>query len=322
MENCPICKLGSVTTTSSNPIDTVFSYTCNKCGPYSISAEALELVQDEKFVFNCPKTAAFLRARSLSNEPPVILLIKAPSAAVQKPSITLQETLDQFPAMVADRFDRVLLNLSKLSKFAGQSIELHHEDYSLFYADSQNTDSFAFMVEALYKTGLIEYSRFESDGSFASVLLLGLEIRLSAEGWNRVYSISTRKIRSTNVFIAMSFNAELMEVYSEGIAKAIADCGYKPIRVDMIQHNDDITDKIIAEIRQSRFVVCDFTDHKAGVYFEAGFALGLDIPVIRTCRDDHKEQMHFDTRQYNHILWKTKEDLYESLRDRIKATIL
>ena len=29
----------------------------------------------------------------------------------------------------------------------------------------------------------------------------------------------------------------------------------------------------------------------------------LDIPVIFTCRSDKIDQIHFDTRQFNHVVW-------------------
>ena len=38
--------------------------------------------------------------------------------------------------------------------------------------------------------------------------------------------------------------------------------------------------------RHGGLVVADFTGHRGGVYFEAGFARGLGIPVVWTC---HKE---------------------------------
>jgi nucleoside 2-deoxyribosyltransferase len=67
--------------------------------------------------------------------------------------------------------------------------------------------------------------------------------------------------------------------------------------------------------------VADFTGHRGGVYYEAGFALGLGRPVIWTCHKDHLTQAHFDTRQYNHIEWSDSRELRERLRNRILATI-
>jgi hypothetical protein len=99
----------------------------------------------------------------------------------------------------------------------------------------------------------------------------------------------------------------------------------KALRVDQKEHINKIDDEIIAEIRRSRFVVADFTSKEAeprgGVYFEAGFAYGIAIPVIWMCRVDLIGSVHFDTRQFNHITWEGHADLYRKLRNRIGAVI-
>jgi nucleoside 2-deoxyribosyltransferase len=69
-------------------------------------------------------------------------------------------------------------------------------------------------------------------------------------------------------------------------------------------------------------MIADFTLHRKGVYFEAGFAMARGIPVIFSCRSDELEQTHFDTRQYNHIVWETAKELNAKLSDRIRATVL
>ena len=56
------------------------------------------------------------------------------------------------------------------------------------------------------------------------------------------------------------------------------------MRVDFVEHNDKICDKIVAEIRTCQFLVADGTLQRAGVYFDAGFEMGLGRPVIWTCR--------------------------------------
>ena len=69
---------------------------------------------------------------------------------------------------------------------------------------------------------------------------------------------------------------------------------------------------IIAEIRRSNtFVITDFTQltnfigARGSVYYEAGFAHGLDIPVIFTCRNDQIDDLHFDTNHFLHLSWST-----------------
>jgi nucleoside 2-deoxyribosyltransferase len=71
--------------------------------------------------------------------------------------------------------------------------------------------------------------------------------------------------------------------------------------------------KIITEIKNSRFIIADVTHQRAGVYFEAGYALGLGLPVIWSVRDDDLNNVHFDTRQYNHIVWESEAHLSEQL---------
>ncbi|HVN49100.1 MAG TPA: hypothetical protein VMU30_09820, partial [Bacteroidota bacterium] len=109
--------------------------------------------------------------------------------------------------------------------------------------------------------------------------------------------------------------------WSNGIKEALISCNYRPLRIDLEEHNDKICDRIISEIHHSGLVVADFTGQRGGVYFESGYAMGLGIPVIRTCRNDYIDSLHFDTRQYNHIIWETAEELKEKLINRINATL-
>jgi hypothetical protein len=144
-------------------------------------------------------------------------------------------------------------------------------------------------------------------------------------GQNKVVELRARHSPSVQGFVAMWFDKALDAAFVDGFAPAIRDCGFDPLRIDRKEHANKIDDEIVAEIRRSRFVVADFTSEpdrpRGGVYFEAGFALGLNIPVIWTCRADLLGQVHFDTRQFNHIDWKEPADLRERLRNRIAAVV-
>ena len=127
--------------------------------------------------------------------------------------------------------------------------------------------------------------------------------------------------KSDQAFVAMWFDPSTEDAWEHGFKTALTETGYDPVRVDLIHHNQKICDRIISEIRRSGLVVADFTGNRGGVYYEAGYAQGLGIPVIWTCRKGHMENVHFDTRQYNHVVWETPEDLRSQLVDRVKATI-
>ncbi|MCY3659532.1 MAG: hypothetical protein OXG36_10995, partial [Caldilineaceae bacterium] len=85
-------------------------------------------------------------------------------------------------------------------------------------------------------------------------------------------------------FVAMWFDTSMEEAYDQGFMPAIEAAGYEPYRVDREHFLGKVDDRIIDAIRQSRFVVADFTcgsdGARGGVYFEAGFAHGLGIQVV------------------------------------------
>lgn len=130
---------------------------------------------------------------------------------------------------------------------------------------------------------------------------------------------------SDKVFVAMWFDPTLDRAYDEAIAPAIRTAGYEPKRADREEFVDEINDWIIGQIRQARFVVADFSQGpdgaRGGVYYEAGFAHGLGRKVVFTCREEDEDDLHFDTDHYNHIFWKSKEDLKKRLKDRIIAVM-
>ena len=146
--------------------------------------------------------------------------------------------------------------------------------------------------------------------------------RITAKGWDFLDK-GDPNVESVDAFVAMSFGEELVSMYDEIILRAVEGSGYRPVRIDREQHVNRIDDEIIARIRRARFVVADFTEHKHGVYFEAGFALGLGIPVIWMCRKEEMEGTHFDTRQYNTIVWNDDErdEARKRLQNRIEAVI-
>ncbi|QND25799.1 hypothetical protein HB773_04615 [Sinorhizobium meliloti] len=159
------------------------------------------------------------------------------------------------------------------------------------------------------------------------------ELSLTFDGYSHLEEVNSKSSSSSQAFVAMWFGAEVAQAYNEGIEPAIKDAGYKPMRIDQKEHNNKIDDEIIAEIRRSRFLVADFTCGlvdsggkdvaipRGGVYYEAGFAQGLGIPVIWCCRQDHIDHVHFDTRQFNHITWSSPQELREKLRNRIGAVL-
>jgi nucleoside 2-deoxyribosyltransferase len=119
---------------------------------------------------------------------------------------------------------------------------------------------------------------------------------LKPNGWLRLDELQSKEVRSSQAFVAMWFNVELNPAWDLGFRPGIARAGYFAFRIDQKEHANKICDEIIAEIRRSRFVVADYTGHRGGVYYEAGFAAGRGLPVILTCRKSDMDKLHFDIR--------------------------
>lgn len=185
-------------------------------------------------------------------------------------------------------------------------------DCPLLFAEDKNV--LEFMLKHMIQSGFLD--------QLASFQHGGGKYALSVKGWERAEELERLQPRSRQGFVAMWFDPELREAYEKGLEPAIKAAGYDAKRVDLVDFNGRIDDYIFAEIRRSRFLVVDVTGHRQAVYFEAGFAMGLGLPVIFTCRKGDLDACSFDTRQYPHIEWESPEDLREKLRNRIDATIV
>lgn len=223
---------------------------------------------------------------------------------------------------VSERSDNLLRFLSQQSSTLGYEIDLTESDtrphlrfQAEMVSECQSSDELDFLLAGLRETYLVA----SRSGSFRYDLVITLR------GHARLQELEQVNAESSQAFVAMWFDPSMNATYVDAIEPGISDAGYRPLRIDNKEHNNKIDDEIIAEIRRSRFVVCDFTSEpdkpRGGVYFEAGFAKGLGIEVIWTCRKDLINHVHFDTRQFSHIVWETPVDLRRQLALRIRATI-
>ena len=247
------------------------------------------------------------------------MLINQRSLGVDRPKVTPEMVEDAKrcrPLPVYERAERLLQCLAERTPAVGSRVPVSHRDVDrwlvMAWTESTNMDEAMFYISYLEENGWIE--------------LRGSGAIVKVEGFSRVADQATNA-DSSQAFVAMWFDDETDVAYEGGIKPAIEEAGYEPVRIDREPDVDKIDDAIIANIRKSRFLVADFTHGKkgarGGVYYEAGFAHGLNIPVIFTCRRDMVDELHFDTRQYVHILWDAHslEILHTELLDRITARI-
>lgn len=206
---------------------------------------------------------------------------------------------------------KLLAAVARRTSSLGAKVQLDNlNDAPLAYAIGRG--EFKFLIDYLVELGWLKGFKKTVNGK--------TDLTVTPRGWEEAQR--RPHVASTQGFVAMSFDPAMNDAYFQGIQPAIEDdCGYRCRRIDFKEFNQDIVFELMAEIRESRFVVADLTQQKNGVYFEAGFARGRDIPVIWTCRADDAKNIHFDASHDKQIRWNTPADLRKAIETRIIATI-
>ena len=268
-------------------------------------------------------------------------LVDQRSQGVSQPKVT-EEIIDYVKTKrllsVPERADRLLRFIAKKTEKTGDPVSfrtledagnpnvqgaIQNTHLACAWSESTDWEEINYFLDYMTKKGWLKSGAYGED----PIIYNGtIQVTVTIDGYSRIGDLET-EIDSVQAFVAMWFDDEMKKVYEKGIKPAIEDAGYKSVRIDLKPDANKLDDEIIGEIRRSLFLIADMTHGKCGarggVYYEAGFAYGLGKPVIYTCRGDMIGKVHFDTRQYAHILWEEEKirELRKKLCDRILARI-
>ena len=240
------------------------------------------------------------------------------------------------PLEVHERADRLLKHLAEKSTSAGQALDIGAEGdrdsfggwvkgespttwAAMAWSESSRWEEIRFFIDYLEEQGWIAVTSGGRGGE-------SVQVKVTIQGYSHLANVAISRDLS-QAFVAMWFSDEMKEPYENGIRPAIENLGYDAFKINEKPDVDKIDDEIIGEIRRSRFLVADFTHGsegaRGGVYYEAGFAYGLGLTVIRSCRKDimDRNELHFDVRQHYHVAWENSEQLRDGLEKRIRALI-
>lgn len=294
-DKCEVCLDQMATPISSGGFDGVHQ-NCPRCGEFKISGTACSLLRQPHGKEARAKLSGWVRAQNRIGTLPMIT------------SETLQRVSESPLPSVVERAYGILLEAEAGMKGLGESFNILEPRF-MAASYSSNKNDVHFLLSMLKEQRLAE----------AKTLAGGCEILPG--GYMRLEELKRNTSSSSKGFVAMSFQPELNDIYSNGFQLALVKSGYEPTRMDKIEHINRIDDEIINQINTSRFLVADFTGHRGGVYFEAGYAMGIGLPIFWTCRKNEMPGLHFDIRQFNCIDWETAEDLEQRLQSRIEAVI-
>lgn len=128
-------------------------------------------------------------------------------------------------------------------------------------------------------------------------------------------------LRPTKAFVAMSFRFEqepALGDYFHAIERAVKETGLpiKLCRIDLVEGDYEISQKLMDEIDSSDIVIADFTLEPANVYFEVGYARAKKLRIIQTARKD--TCLEFDVRNWKTLFYRNATELEARLVRELK----
>lgn len=171
---------------------------------------------------------------------------------------------------------------------------------------------FVGLIEVIQSPNTFLYGSMQDKG------MNGYTVRLTEEGQRiaerltqgRRLTLRPRVDKQTTIFVACAFGRDDVDaLYEKYLEPACAAINYQPVRVDMNEPLQTITEEIMKGINEAACILADLTYARPSVYFETGLAHGLGVPLVLSCRKDHyrshidETRVHFDLEQFKISFW-------------------
>ncbi len=334
----------------------IIDFYCPHCGHYKISIDAIANLHSN-YKFRVLATA-IAQERKLAGQDDYVLQWRSIPENDNEHQICINNVpfLNNYPIDYLEKLDRILINIGRKtnnSPIIAYIPDIH--DFGLFFVEPPS--SYYYGEENDYKIG-IKHNINRINHTIFILKDLGWiqspgfienrwppKIYLTVNGLKHIQELHNTTEEKSQAFVAMWFTdkdeyGEKLKKYVDSISNAINSTGYNLYIANQEKYNGAIMNRVINRIKESRFLIADLTCDKedgmrGGVYYEAGLAAGLGMPVILTCNKDAHLQglVHFDLKQFNTILWyidengiiradgHPDEDFSEYLTDWIIATV-
>jgi hypothetical protein len=176
-------------------------------------------------------------------------------------------------------------------------------------------------------------------GSRVTLHLDGVHVASATlpSSWHRaqqvgVWCMSTGQIKISNflvesakprAFVVMQFSEAYDQVYSEVIREVCKGYRVEVVRADEMCGPGVIISDIVEQIETSSLIIADVTPQNTNVYFEVGYALALNKPIVLLAR--RGTQIPFDLAAFRVLFYEDsiggKAKLEEGLRRHIGAIL-
>jgi len=326
---CPICGKENIGINCNDIHHNYFLYLCPDCGKFfapDIDYDRLKQYPQyyPKFNYNSNHLRSYLFYHETNDRAFLIpqkdydALDKSKYAKIY--NLTNEMVENWYPKTFAEKIDKILLHIYSWTPYDGCKICIDNKNAQLFFYDNkchrqdkkeERLDE-AIQIKYIFDY-LIENKYLNAENPEDYV------VQLTPKALERIYDLQKHQVNNKNVFVAMKFGKEtqaLREKIKEGLE------GYNVRIMDEIEHNHQIVPEMLYEIRNSKFVIAELSNHNNGAYYEAGYALGLGKEVIHICqKNELSNGLHFDVAQVNTIVYENINEIPDKLKKRIQATI-
>ncbi|EXX88467.1 hypothetical protein BG53_00345 [Paenibacillus darwinianus] len=209
----------------------------------------------------------------------------------------------RIPATIDGKANRLLQYLHRHCGAAYEPVVIHPLAVSYNLTYSMNLQELIYIIEMLKERELIERS--------------GSTFRLTKTGW--LEAVATAEGRNAKpCLILVPDDEEKRNEWGERVIPSIAQCGYAA-RLNPRGGTAESGTFDYREIAQSKLLLADLSGHAPEVYFAAGYALGLQIPVIWTLKRREADARMVRSELIRPILWDEPEELAALLQQRLSV---
>jgi nucleoside 2-deoxyribosyltransferase len=311
-QNCPICSQPANQELVEPEAKNYLIECRDSCGIFTVNKEAQFYLSD--------------RDRNAAQDAQIIAFLlhklKTPRSFEKIVHINLdlvKQALDnpELPKAI-EQADNLILWLgsknSNISKF--ERIEINN---LIPIIGSIHWDDVCLIIRYLWEKGLIDFP-----GSRLPELDTHVILQLKIPGWERFDELD-RKAAKPIAFMAMKFEKEDVQKAFSQFQNASKTLDFDLLTLTERQEAGIIHNRMKVQIQKSRFVIADLTYQNQGVYWEAGYAEGLKIPVIYTCKSEDFSNIHFDIKPSLTVKWSLDQNSPYYIDEAIKelqATIV
>ena len=131
------------------------------------------------------------------------------------------------------------------------------------------------------------------------------------------------KTYSNRVFVSIELSGYMLDTFIKAIKTACEEFDLEAFVVGPKAYKTDIANDIINGIKESRFIILDYSFWNQRAYWETEIARGLKSKVICSARSDWFEKNRSGHILYpkDIILWTSQADLSGQLMTRIRDIV-